>query len=101
MIQRGDGFGFALEALAELRGRNLNGNVAIQPQVPRAVDLAHATRNNGCKDFIGSEFVACLERHVSESIQFIRSGSALRLGYGVSGSYARTRDFRDAGQKSG
>jgi hypothetical protein len=48
MIQAGDGFRFAFEALPanrirrELSGENLDGDIAIKARVARAVDFAHA-----------------------------------------------------------
>ena len=40
MIQRGDSAGFPLEALAKLLGADLDGYRAVEPNVPRLVDLA-------------------------------------------------------------
>src|ERR1700676_1641755 len=63
MIERGDGFGFALEALRELGGGNLDSYVAIQARIARAVDLAHAARADGRENLIGAQVVAGGEGH--------------------------------------
>ncbi len=48
MIQRGDGFGLALHALAqfgvgrEMRRQHLDGDLAAQPRVACPIDFAHA-----------------------------------------------------------
>src|SRR5579864_2462415 len=81
MIQCGDGFGFTLEALRELRGGDFDGHVTIQPWITRAIHIAHATCANRSKDFIWAEFVACRERHVLDSAKCSRSGSAQVLYY--------------------
>ena len=43
VVQRGDGAGFAGEALGELRARDFDGDVAAQAVIVRAIHLAHAT----------------------------------------------------------
>jgi hypothetical protein len=61
MIQRGEGLRFTLEArepvrvLRERLGQNLDGDVAIQLRVARAVDLAHPAFADRRSDFIGAE----------------------------------------------
>src|SRR5260370_31992522 len=48
MVQAGDGFRFAFEALlanrirAELRGKDLDGDAALQPRIARPIDFAHS-----------------------------------------------------------
>src|SRR5580658_5553445 len=73
MIQRGDGFGFTLEALAELRGGDFDRDVAIQPRVSGAIHLSHAASAEGRKDFVGTESVARRERHLNDAAKFTRS----------------------------
>ena len=67
MIQRRDGVGFALETLAELGVGNFDRDVAIQARVVRLVHFSHSALADGRKDFIGAEFVAGGERHMSDS----------------------------------
>src|SRR5262249_30014768 len=61
MVQVRDDAGLALKALAplgvggEFRRQHLNGHRPVQTRVPGAVDLPHASRTEGCEDFIGSE----------------------------------------------
>ena len=55
MVQRGDRARFALEALGELLGRNLDGDVAAQARVVRAVHLAHAARADLGQDLVRAE----------------------------------------------
>ena len=68
MVQSGDCLGFTLESFTELRGGNLDRDVAIQARVSGAINLTHATRTDGSEDFVRTKFVAGLERHVSDSI---------------------------------
>ena len=61
MIQAGDGFRFALEALlangiaGKMCWENFDGNGALQPRVPRTIHLAHPARANRVQDLIGSQ----------------------------------------------
>ena len=61
MIQRGEHFGFALEPRQPLRigrngvGQHLDGDVALQVRVRRAVDLTHPAGADLGGDFIGAE----------------------------------------------
>jgi hypothetical protein len=75
MIQRGNGFGFTLEAFRELRGGNLYSHVAVQTRISGAVHLTHAPSANGREDLVGTEFFADRERHVIESAKFNASRS--------------------------
>src|SRR5215469_11226050 len=43
MVERGDGACFALESLSKAGAGNLDGDIAAEPSVAGAVDLAHAT----------------------------------------------------------
>jgi hypothetical protein len=56
MVERRDGFGFTLEAFAELRGGNFDRDVAIQTRVSGAIYLTHATgtywRKNLLRNYI-------------------------------------------------
>src|SRR5258708_4593947 len=69
MIQAGNRFCFALEALAQFRavgkmsGKNLDGNDAIEPRVPRAIHLAHPARTNRGENFVGAEPSSCFQTH--------------------------------------
>ena len=67
MVQRGDGFGFMFEALTELRGGNLDGDVTVQTGVTGAVHLAHATGADGRKDLIWAEFCSRQKRHLCDA----------------------------------
>jgi len=64
MIEAGDGFGFALEALfadrirGELLGENFDGDGAVQPRIYGAVNLSHPARAERDADLIGPSFVA-------------------------------------------
>jgi hypothetical protein len=61
MVQRGDGLRLALEALANLlvagqhRGNQLDGDIAIQARIARAMDLPHAAGAERAEDLVGSE----------------------------------------------
>jgi hypothetical protein len=81
MIQRGDGFGFPLEALREMRGGNLDRDFAIQPRIACPIHLAHSTSADGRKYFVRSEFVADRERHRIDA-EYIRIRGRLHLNYG-------------------
>ena len=63
MIQGRDGAGFALEALGELFSGNLDGDVAAQAGIARAVDFAHPAGSNGCENLIRPEADAGGQRH--------------------------------------
>ena len=62
MIQRGDGAGFALEALLEFRikgkmsGENLDGDDAVEAGVGGTIDLTHAASSQRRSDLIRPEF---------------------------------------------
>ena len=57
-------------SLAKRGGQDLDGDVAIQLGVARAVDLAHAARAQGSDDFVWAEFIARRKLHVNESAKF-------------------------------
>jgi hypothetical protein len=49
--------------------------VALQLGVARAVDLAHAASADGREDFVVTDFIAWMERHLDVRAKFIRSTS--------------------------
>ena len=67
--EAGDGLGLPLEALSkdwvggELRGKDLQGDGAVQAGVVRSVDLAHPPGPDGLQDLEGAESSSCFERH--------------------------------------
>ena len=69
MIQRRGGARLLLEALESIRierargGQDLDGDVASQPRIARAVDLSHAASTNGGDDFVGAEARSARQRH--------------------------------------
>lgn len=58
MIQRGDGSGFPLEALAELLSADLDSDRAVQAGVAGFVYFAHAAGANRRDDLVGAELRA-------------------------------------------
>jgi hypothetical protein len=71
-----------LESLAKARER-LDGNVAVQSHIARAVDFAHAVGAKGREDFVRAELVAYGEWHVRDSVKCIRSDFGLPWCCGV------------------
>ena len=69
MIQAGDGFGLALEALTachivgEMRGKNLDGDRTLQSHITRLINLAHSARAERRDNFVGSELRARGQGH--------------------------------------
>ena len=69
VIERGDGAGLALEPLQPLRARghlgrqHFESDVAAEPRVPRAVDLAHPARADRRDDLVGAEAGAGRQCH--------------------------------------
>ena len=65
MRQGGDSLGLALEAGQPVGvgghalGQDLDGDLAIELRIPRAVDLAHAAGAEGREDLVGTESRAC------------------------------------------
>ena len=72
VVQRRDRIGFALEALAELRGGNFDGDIAVQPRIARAPDFAHATLAERREDFVRPEFIAGRQGHTWGSVHSSR-----------------------------
>jgi hypothetical protein len=75
MIQRGNGFGFTLETLAEPRAGNFDGDDPIQTRVFGALHFSHTARANGRKDFVRAEFIAGRKQHMTDRAQFSPSQS--------------------------
>ena len=75
VIERGDDFCLALDALASRRilcfidRQQLEGDFASEPRIARAIHLPHASRTNRTEDFIGTNVgangdrEACLATH--------------------------------------
>ena len=69
MIQAGDGFGLALEALPahrivrEMRRKNLDGDRTVQARVQRPINLAHSARAERRDNFVGAELRARGQGH--------------------------------------
>jgi len=78
MRQRRDGLGFALETqqrvgvLGELFRENLDGYIALQAEVARAVDFTHASGANRGKNFIRAEASTGRENHGFANLARIR-----------------------------
>jgi hypothetical protein len=66
MIQCAYGFRFPLESLAELRRGNLDRDVTTDAGIARLPDLSHPAFADGRDDFIRTEFIAGLERHLND-----------------------------------
>ena len=78
MIQRGDGFCFTLEPLAELSGGNFDGDIPAQTRVSGAIHFSHSTGANRREDFIRAELIAYGERHMGEPAKSIASKECRR-----------------------
>jgi len=52
--------------------QNFNGYVAIEPRVPRPINLTHAALADGGQDLVRAESLACGKRH---EYQVYRGGS--------------------------
>ena len=69
MVQRGEDFGFTLEARdaigirANAGGQDLDGDVALQARIAGAIDLTHAASAEHEIDFVGAEARTALEGH--------------------------------------
>src|SRR5579863_8489769 len=69
MIEAGDGFGFAVEALAQLGAvgemsrKDLDGHDALEARVAGTIHLAHSDRTDSGEDFIRPKFSTRDERH--------------------------------------
>jgi hypothetical protein len=64
MVKGGYGSGFARKSIAELGGRGFYRNIAIEPRISGALDLAHTTLAEQRKDLVRTETVTCGKRHV-------------------------------------
>ena len=74
MRQRGDGLRFAIESREPLRiardrlGQNLDGDVAIEARIARAIHLAHPTSAKRIEDFVAAEPAAGGQGHGALSL---------------------------------
>jgi hypothetical protein len=81
MVERGQNFGFALEAresfriARQRRRQDLDRYLPVQFGVFGAIHLAHAAHAQQREDFVMTDFVASRERHMRVSVQFTRSES--------------------------
>ena len=70
MVQAGDGFCFAVEALAqfgavgEMSGKNLDGDDAIEARIAGLVHFAHSARADRGDNFVRAEFCASGEHYL-------------------------------------
>ena len=56
MVESGDGSGFAFEALRELLGGGLDGDVAVQARIVGSIHLPHSAFPQFGEDLVGSDF---------------------------------------------
>ena len=69
VIEAGDGFGFALEALfarrigGEMGRENFDSHGSVEACVAGAIDFAHAAGAEGREDFVGAELGAGSQGH--------------------------------------
>ena len=74
VVQGGEQARFALEAAAPVRileklsGQELDGDVAVEAEIARAIDLTHAPGAESTEDLVGTETRAGGERHGDEGI---------------------------------
>jgi len=79
MRERGDRARLALEAGAQVgiardfRRKDLDRDGAIEPRVPRAIDLAHAAAAQRGEDLVGAESSAGSQGHVKLRTSWTRS----------------------------
>ena len=66
MIQRADGFGFSLKALAEFLLGEFHRDDAVEAGVAGLPDLAHTSAAYGLNEQVWSELVAWLKRHLKD-----------------------------------
>src|SRR5262245_58807206 len=84
--------GARLRALGQVRGQHLDGYVAPQPRVPRAIDLAHPSRAKRSDDFIGAQTGADGQWHSNSLPQHCRC---------ICGDVGRSRLWRALAQVDG
>ncbi len=78
MVQRGSGLGFLDESLpAGLIGdavvrQDLDGHLAVEPRVARAIDLAHPTRADEREDFVRAKPGTWIQRHHLSTLSSIQ-----------------------------
>ena len=68
MIERGGGLRLTLKTIVEALVRGLQGDLAVQARVPRAIDLAHAALAKLRNDFIRAKARTGGERHTQVSL---------------------------------
>lgn len=73
VVQRGYGAGFASEALRELGVADFDRDITTEALVVGSIDFAHAAIAEQAEDFVGTELVACGERHMNDRDKFTRS----------------------------
>src|SRR5262249_59284896 len=84
--KRGDGLRLSLEALpdllaaGEMRGKDLDGDRAVQPRVLRLVDLAHPSRPDGREDLVRTQTSPLGKRHLSVGFYRRREDTTGREG---------------------
>ena len=76
MVQRGKDLRLALEARQAVRiageefRQGLQGDVAIEPRIPRAIHLAHSARADEGGDLVDAESGAGRERHREMAVDY-------------------------------
>jgi len=75
--ERGDGKGFALEPLAELLCRNLNGYISAEASITRLPHFAHAALANRHSKLVGAQPGTCTDGHKEVLSDFTSSSELL------------------------
>jgi len=76
MIERGERLGFSFEApeplfvVGQLLGQHLDRNFAIEPRIPRSIDLPHPPGSEGIEDLIERKGLTGGEGHAPKSLAF-------------------------------
>ena len=65
IIERRDGTGFALEAIAEFFGGDFDGDGAVEPRIAGTVYFAHPARAQRGENLVRAEAGTGGERHIS------------------------------------
>src|SRR5437879_1394142 len=86
MVQRCNRPRLALKSLGVFGFQVLDRDDAIEPCVARFPYLARAACADGCEDFIRTQVVAKLERHLFARAKFTRSDRTWVLSHGASGN---------------
>src|ERR1700721_3121666 len=93
MIQGGEGAPLLVEPRRVQALELLDRDDPIKPRVTCLVHLTHAARANGRKDFVRSELIAWLKRHLGVRAKFIRSRGHLRLSHAPHGEWCAFVDL--------